>query len=107
MGRLRLCEGRVAQPSAAVIDSASVKAARERCETVLEIVKRSDDAKGIRCPASQVGRRANPGLDRQTPSLRTRLRTPDYERLPEHHETMVRWRIIRITSRRLTKQNQV
>ena len=27
----------------------------------------------------------------------------DYERLPTHHEAMVRWAMIRITSRRLTK----
>jgi transposase len=27
----------------------------------------------------------------------------DYERLPQHHEAMVRWTMIRITSRRLTK----
>jgi hypothetical protein len=27
----------------------------------------------------------------------------DYERLPEHHEAMVRWTMIRITSRRLAK----
>jgi transposase len=29
--------------------------------------------------------------------------TRDYERLPEHHEAMVRWTMIRITSRRLAK----
>jgi hypothetical protein len=34
-------------------------------------------------------------------------RGKDYERLPEHHETMVRWTMIRITGRRLTKQNPV
>jgi hypothetical protein len=27
----------------------------------------------------------------------------DYERLPQHHETMVRWTMIRITSKRLSK----
>lgn len=27
----------------------------------------------------------------------------DYERLPAHHEAMVRWSMIRITNRRLTK----
>lgn len=27
----------------------------------------------------------------------------DYERLPEHHEAMVRWTMIRLTSKRLTK----
>ena len=28
----------------------------------------------------------------------------DYERLPAHHEAMVRWSMIRITSRRLAKK---
>lgn len=30
----------------------------------------------------------------------------DYERLPEHHEAMVRWSVIRITGKRVTKQVQ-
>ncbi|WP_156077289.1 hypothetical protein [Saccharothrix sp. NRRL B-16314] len=32
-----------------------------------------------------------------------RRRVRDYERLRHHHEAMVRWSVIRITSRRLTQ----
>lgn len=178
--RLRLREGRTAEPSAAVIDSASVKAAetvgaasrgfdagkkingrkrhiavdtlglllcvivtaasvqdrdgakpllellaatcrrvrhiwadggyagklvawaRERCTIALEIVKRSDDVKGfVVLPRRWVVERTLAWIAGHRRCVR------DYERLPEHHETMVRWTMIRITSRRLTKQNRV
>ncbi|WP_051764841.1 transposase [Saccharothrix syringae] len=36
-----------------------------------------------------------------------RRRVRDYERLPHHHEAMVRWSMIRITSRRLTQPQQI
>lgn len=35
--------------------------------------------------------------------IRHRRCVRDYERLPQHHESMVRWTMIRLTSRRLTK----
>lgn len=31
----------------------------------------------------------------------------DYERLPRHHEAVVRWSVIRITGRRLTRHHQL
>jgi transposase len=175
--RIRLAEGRVAQPSAAVIDSASVKAAetvgnlsrgfdagkkingrkrhiavdtlglllcvlvtaasmqdRDAARPLLEqliasvrrirlvwadggyagklvdwactglqlmvqIVKRSDTAVGfVVLPRRWVVERTLAWITRHRRCAR------DYERLPQHHETMVRWTMIRITSRRLTKR---
>jgi transposase len=174
--RLRRAEGRAAQPSAAIIDSASVKAAetvgkptrgydagkkingRKRhiivdtlglllfvlvtaasvqdrdgarpvlesltrwCRRVrlvwadggyagklvdwakpslnltLQIVKRSDDATGfVVLPRRWVVERTLAWICRHRRCAR------DYERLPQHHETMDRWSMIRITSRRLSK----
>ena len=75
---------------------------RERCKIALEIVKRSDDVKGfVVLPRRWVVERTLAWITRHRRCVR------DYERLPEHHETMVRWSMIRITSRRLTKRNQV
>jgi transposase len=177
--RVRLAEGRVAEPSAAIIDSASVKAAetvgkpsrgydagkkingRKRhiavdtlglllivlvtaasvqdrdgakplleqlvaaCRRVrlvwadggyagklvtwaktsltivLQIVKRSDDAKGfVVLPRRWVVERTLAWI------VRHRRCARDYERLPAHHETMVRWTMIRLTSQRLSKRDQ-
>jgi transposase len=176
--RIRLAEGRVAAPSAAVIDSQSVKAAetvarvsrgfdagkkingRKRhiavdtlglllcvlvtaasvqdrdgarpllsllantCQRVrlawadggyagklvdwarrswtmtLDIVKRSDDMTGfVVLPRRWVVERTLAWITRHRRCAR------DYERLPTHHEAMVRWAMIRITSQRLAKHN--
>jgi transposase len=174
--RARLREGRVAAPSAAVIDSASIKAAetvgsasrgydagkkingrkrhiavdtlglllcvpvtaastqdREAAKPLLEwlrawfrrvrlvwadggyagklldwatarrtltvqIVKRTDEMAGfVVLPRRWVVERTLAWITRYRRCVR------DYERLPAHHEAMVRWSMIRITSRRLAK----
>jgi transposase len=64
----------------------------------LQIVKRSDDAVGfVVLPRRWVVERTLGWIARHRRCVR------DYERIPEHHEAMVRWTMIRITSRRLTK----
>lgn len=177
--RLRRAEGRVAEPSAAILDSASVKAAetvgqssrgydagkkingrkrhivvdtlglllfvvvtaasvqdRDAAKPVLEllatwcrrvrlvwadggyagklvtwaktclnlvvqVVKRSDDATGfVVLPRRWVVERTLAWI------IGHRRCARDYERLPTHHETMVRWTMIRITSQRLSKKDQ-
>lgn len=62
----------------------------------LQIVKRSDTAKGFQVlPRRWVVERTLGWI------IGHRRCARDYERLPRHHETMVRWTMIRITSRRL------
>lgn len=62
------------------------------------IVKRSDDAVGFQVlPRRWVVERTLGWITGHRRCVR------DYERLPQHHEGMVRWTMIRITSRRLTK----
>jgi transposase len=62
------------------------------------IVKRSDDAVGfVVLPRRWVVERTLAWITSHRRCVR------DYERLPAHHEAMVRWTMIRITSRRLTK----
>lgn len=62
------------------------------------IVKRSDDATGfVVLPRRWVVERTLAWISGHRRCVR------DYERLPAHHEAMVRWSMIRITSRRLTK----
>ena len=64
----------------------------------LQIVKRSDDAEGfVVLPRRWVVERTLGWISRHRRCAR------DYERLPQHHEAMVRWTMIRITSRRLAK----
>jgi transposase len=64
----------------------------------MAIVKRSDDASGfVVLPRRWVVERTLAWISGHRRCVR------DYERLPEHHEAMVRWSMIRITSRRLTK----
>jgi transposase len=64
----------------------------------LAIVKRSDDATGfVVLPRRWVVERTLSWISGHRRCVR------DYERLPAHHEAMVRWSMIRITSRRLTK----
>jgi transposase len=72
---------------------------RDTLRIVLQIVKRSDDATGFAVPPRRwVVERALAWITRHRRCAR------DYERLPAHHEAMVRWSMIRITSQRLTKQ---
>jgi transposase len=71
---------------------------RTRLKIVLEIVKRSDDATGfVVLPRRWVVERTLAWIAGHRRCVR------DYERLPAHHAAMVRWSMIRITSRRLAK----
>ena len=72
--------------------------ARTNVKIVLQIVKRSDTTIGfVVLPRRWVVERTLAWI------VRHRRCARDYERLPEHHEAMVRWTMIRLTSRRLTK----
>lgn len=71
---------------------------RDTLRIVLQIVKRSDDTVGfVVLPRRWVVERTLAWITRHRRCAR------DYERLPAHHEAMVRWSMIRITSRRLTR----
>jgi transposase len=71
----------------------------EHLRLKLQIVKRSDDATGfIVLPRRWVVERTLAWITRHRRCVR------DYERLPAHHEAMVRWSMIRITSQRLAKR---
>jgi transposase len=73
--------------------------ARTGLTIVLQIVKRSDTAIGfVVLPRRWLVERTLAWITRHRRCVR------DYERLPQHHEAMVRWTMIRITSRRLAKQ---
>lgn len=70
---------------------------QETCGWVLEIVKRSDDAKGFKLLLRRwVVERTFGWLGRH------RRLSKDYERLPESSEAMVYWAITRLMVRRLT-----
>lgn len=72
--------------------------AKETHKIVVQIVKRTDDATGFQVlPRRWVVERTLAWITRHRRCVR------DYERLPEHHAAMVRWTMIHITSRRLTK----
>lgn len=72
--------------------------ARTNVNLTLQIVKRTDDMIGfVVLPRRWVVERTLAWIARHRRCVR------DYERLPTHHEAMVRWSMIRITSRRLTK----
>jgi transposase len=74
--------------------------ARTSLRITLQIVKRSDDATGfVVLPRRWVVERTLAWIAGHRRCVR------DYERLPAHHEAMVRWTMIRITSRRITKQD--
>jgi transposase len=67
---------------------------------VLQIVKRTDGMTGfVVLPRRWVVERTLAWITRHRRCAR------DYERLPAHHEGMVRWAMIRVTSQRLTKYN--
>lgn len=72
--------------------------ARTTVTLAVAIVKRSDDATGfVVLPRRWVVERTLAWISGHRRCVR------DYERLPAHHEAMVRWSMIRVTSRRLTK----
>ena len=74
--------------------------ARDHLQLRLQIVKRSDDTKGFHVlPRRWVVERTLGWITGHRRCAR------DYERLPQHHEAMVRWTMIRLTSQRLTKQD--
>jgi transposase len=71
---------------------------RTTLKITIHIVKRSDDMTGfVVLPRRWVVERTLAWIARHRRCVR------DYERLPAHHEAMVRWSMIRITSRRLAK----
>ncbi len=73
--------------------------AKETLGLALTIVKRSDDAKGFTVlPRRWVVERTLAWIARHRRCVR------DYERLPAHHEAMIRWTMIRITSKRLANK---
>lgn len=71
--------------------------ARDQLKLTLQVVKRNDNTKGFHVlPRRWVVERTLAWI------IGHRRCARDYERLPTHHETMVRWSMIRITSHRLT-----
>jgi transposase len=72
--------------------------ARDTLRITVQIVKRSDDMTAfVVLPRRWVVERSLAWITRHSRCTR------DYEALPAHHEAMVRWSMIRITSRRLTR----
>jgi transposase len=72
--------------------------ARDTLRITVQIVKRSDDMTGfVVLPRRWVVERSLAWITRHRRCAR------DYEGLPAHHEAMVRWAMIRITSRRLAR----
>jgi transposase len=72
--------------------------ASETSPLSVQIVKRSDDVTGfVALPRRWADERTLAWISRH------RGRVRDYERLSAHHEAMVRWTMIRITSQRLAK----
>jgi len=71
--------------------------ARDTLHVTVQIVKRTDDMTGfVVLPRRWVVERTLAWITRHRRCAR------DHEALPTHHEAMVRWAMIRITSRRLT-----
>jgi len=71
--------------------------ARDTLHIGVQIVKRTDDMTGfVVLPRRWVVERTLAWITRHRRGAR------DYEALPTHHEAMVCWAMIRITSRRLT-----
>ncbi|MFD4144640.1 IS5 family transposase [Streptomyces sp. NPDC058572] len=72
--------------------------AKDRLALTLEIVRRTDDAKGfVVLPRRWVVERSLSWICRRRRCVR------DYERLPEHHEAMVKWSMIILMGRRLAR----
>jgi transposase len=72
--------------------------AKEKLRITVEIVKRSADVCGfVVLPRRWVVERTSSWL------LRRRRLVRDYERLPEHHEAMVKWSMVQLMARRLAR----
>ncbi|MGW4048607.1 IS5 family transposase [Streptomyces sp. NPDC004721] len=72
--------------------------AKDKVHVALEIVKRSDDAKGfVVLPRRWVVERSLSWICQRRRCVR------DYERLPEHHEAMVHWSMIILMRRRVAR----
>lgn len=72
--------------------------AKEKLRLTVQIVKRSDDAKGfVVLPRRWVVERTLSWICRRRRCVR------DYERLPEHHAAMVQWAMIIVMTRRLAR----
>ena len=74
--------------------------AKTRLKLTLQIVKRTELHKFIVLPRRWVVERTFSWITRSRRTVR------DYERLPQHHETMIWWSMIIIMNRRLTRHNQ-
>jgi len=74
--------------------------AETRLKLRLQIVKRTELHKFVVLPRRWVVERTFAWITRSRRTVR------DYERLPEHHETVVYWSMIIIMSRRLARHNQ-
>jgi transposase len=74
--------------------------AKTSLKVTLEIVKRTEQHKFVVLPRRWVVERTLSWITRSRRTVR------DYERLPEHHETVVYWSMIIIMSRRLARYNQ-
>jgi len=74
--------------------------ALEKLRLKLQIVKRTDKHSFQVLPRRWVVERTLAWI------VRHRRCARDYERLPEHHESMIRWAAIRLLSRRLARQTQ-
>jgi transposase len=71
-----------------------------RPRLTLQVVKRTEPHKFAVLPRRWVVERTLSWITRSRRTVR------DYERLPEHHETMVRWAMIIVMTRRLASHNQ-
>ncbi|MGW0633977.1 IS5 family transposase [Streptomyces sp. NPDC002758] len=70
--------------------------AKKKLQLTIEVVKRNDDVKGfVVLPRRWVVERTLSWIFQRRRCVR------DYERLPEHHEAMVKWSMIMLMSRRL------
>jgi len=74
--------------------------AKTRLKLTLQIVRRTEPHKFIVLPRRWVVERTFSWITRSRRTVR------DYERLPEHHETMIWWSMIIIMNRRLARHNQ-
>jgi transposase len=74
--------------------------AKKALRLTLEVVRRTELHKFVVLPRRWVVERTFSWITRSRRTVR------DYERLPEHHETMVYWSMIIIMSRRLARYNQ-
>jgi transposase len=74
--------------------------AKTRLKLTLQIVKRTELHKFVVLPRRWVVERTFAWITRSRRTVR------DYERLPEHHETMIYWSMMIVMSRRLAKLTQ-